>query len=137
MNTFHLRILEADNEFFDGECVSLVFPYPDGFYGVQANHQNMVCAVDEGIANYTLPNGEKHYASISDGIIKIEKNEVLILVNTAERPEDIDENRTRREAEDAKEMLLQSRDPLAFREAQEKVERELNRLKLLKYKALK
>lgn len=134
MNVFHLRILEADNIFFDGDCISLVFPYPEGYYGVQANHQNMVCAVDEGIANFTLPDGQKKYASISDGIIRIEKNDVLMLVNTAEKPEDIDENRARREAEDAKEQLLQSKDPLAFREAQEKVERELNRLKLLKYK---
>lgn len=134
MNTFHLRILEADKEFFNGDCISLVFPYPDGYYGVQANHKNMVCAIDEGIANFTLPNGEKRYASISDGIIKIEKNDVLILVNTAERPEDIDENRAKREEEDAKEQMLQSKDPLAFREAKEKIQRERNRLKLLKYK---
>ncbi len=134
MNTFRLKIYEADSTFFDGECESLVFPSPEGMYGVQAHHKNMVSAVSDGIASYILPGGEKKYAAVSDGIIKIEKNEVLMLVNTAEHPEDVDANAAKREAEEAKEVLLQKRSNLAYKAAREKIARELTRIKLTKYK---
>lgn len=135
MNTFRLRILEADGVFYDGECESLIFPDTDGLYGVQAHHTNMVTAVVSGIAVYTLPGGVKKHAAVSDGILKVENNDVLMLVNTAERPEDVDANKARREAEEAKDVLLQKRSNLAYKAAKEKIIRELNRIKLSEYES--
>lgn len=42
---------------------------------------------------------------VSDGLLKVENGEVMILVDTAERPEDIDEARARRAEEKAREEL--------------------------------
>ena len=70
------------------------------------------------------------FAAVSAGMIKIEKNEVLILVDAAERPEDIDAVRARREADEAREALLQKNSIREYRSAQAALARSINRLRV-------
>ena len=105
-HTFSTRIYEADSPFFEGELESLIIPTVDGEYGIQARHRNLVIAIVPGIMKYR-PAGAKEFlrASVSEGMVRIEDGDVLILVNTAERPEEIDEERARARAEEAKEII--------------------------------
>ena len=128
MKPFHLQILEADSPFYDGACVSLIFPAADGQYGVQAGHRNLIAAVVPGTVRFRLPDGTVRIAAVSTGMVKIEAGEVLMLVESAERPEDIDLNRAKRAAEHAKEMLLQNQDPRHYRLAKAELARSINRL---------
>ena len=90
MRTFQLHILAADRVFFEGECESVVAPTASGQYGVQAHHSNMIAAIAPGQLTFRTAQGETRYAAVSAGMIKVEHNDVLILVDSAERPEDID-----------------------------------------------
>ena len=130
MNSFHLCILEADSPFYDGDCVSLIIPTDDGSYGVQAHHHNMIAAIIPGIVSFRKSEGAPmEYASVSQGIMKVEENDVLILVDTAEHPDEIDENRAKIEAEEAKEILLQKRSTREYKEAEARLARALTRIK--------
>ena len=88
MNTFHLRILAADEMFFEGLCENLVVPCADGSFGVQAHHANMISAVAPGELHYRPAEGpdagREKIAAVSAGLIKVERNDVLVLVDTAE-----------------------------------------------------
>lgn len=130
MNVFTLSILAADRPFFIGECRSLILPTPQGQYGVLAHHSNTIAAVVPGQLEFTLPDGEVRTAAVSSGMIKIENNEVLILVDSAERPEDIDISRAQRAADEAREQLLQKKSIMEYRSAQASLARALNRLKV-------
>ncbi len=130
MKEFKLSILEGDATFYDGPCESLVFPAPDGQVGIWADHTNTVSAVEAGTVMYRTPDGEEYHAAVSQGIIKIEDNEVLMLVNSAERPDEIDENRARYEAEKAKEAMLQKRTRMEYYSAQATLSRAMSRLKV-------
>ena len=127
MNTFHLTVLAADKPFYDGPCQSLRFPGSDGHYGVQAGHWNMITAIVPGTLRFRTEDGEQ-VAAISEGLIKVEDNHVLILADTIERPEEIDANRARREAEEAREILLQKRSLQDHHSAKARMVRALNRL---------
>lgn len=129
MNKFHLRILAADRMFYDGDCVSLVIPTIDGSYGIMANHQNMIATIVAGVLTYKTDENTKELASVPEGIIKIEDNDVLVLVDTAEHPDEIDENRAKIDAEEAKEVILQKRSINEYREAEARLARALTRLK--------
>jgi len=129
MNKFHLRILAADRMFYDGECISLVVPTIDGYYGVLANHQNMIATIVAGTISYKTDEITEELASVPEGIIKIEDNDVLILTDTAEHPDEIDENRAKQDAEEAKEAILQKRSINEYREAEARLARALTRLK--------
>jgi F-type H+-transporting ATPase subunit epsilon len=133
MNSFPLLILAAEKTFYDGDCVSLVIPTPDGQYGIMANHTNMISAIAPGMMKITDQNGEVIIAAVSEGLIKIENNQALLLVDTVERPEEIDENRAKRSAEEAKEAMLQKQSIQDYYAAQAKMARAINRLKVKHY----
>ena len=130
MNNFNLHILASDKTFYEGDCDSLIVPNPQGQYGVQANHCNTISAVVTGVMEITPHDEEKFTAAVSNGLIKIEDNDVLVLVDTAERPDEIDVNRAKRAADEAKEMMLQKRSIQEYQAAQEYFARSLNRLKV-------
>lgn len=133
MNTFSLKVLAAEKPFYEGECVSLVIPTDDGQYGIQAKHNNMIAPIVPGLLKVVKSNGEEKIAAVSEGIVKVENNHVLILVDTVERPEEIDENRAKRAAEKAKEAILQKKSIQDYYAAQAKMARAIGRLKVKKY----
>lgn len=130
MNSFSLHILAAERNFYEGDCLSLVVPLTDGSYGIQCNHRNMVAAIVPGVLEYSLPNEERVVTCVSQGILIVADNDVKVLVDTIETPEEIDDNRARLAAEEAKEALLQKKSIQEYKSAQMRIAREMNRLKV-------
>lgn len=128
MSSFTVHILAADKVLYEGDCESLIVPTPWGQYGILAHHCKAICAIVAGRLTYRVPGGEDLYAAVSDGLVKIEDNDVLILVDTAERPEEIDINNVRRAAEASREAMLQRRSIREYREAQATLARALSRM---------
>lgn len=130
MNNFNVKILAADKAFYEGKCLSLVLPTSSGSYGVLAHHYNMFGAIIPGILKIKYNEEKEDILSISSGMFKIENNEVLILVDSLERPEEIDMNRAKRAEEKAREKLLQKMSRQEFYTTQARLARAINRLKI-------
>lgn len=137
MNVFTLVVFAAEKPFYEGKCTSLIIPTIDGQYGIQANHSNMIAAIVPGMLKMTDSNGKEMLAAVSEGLVKVENNNVLLLVDTAERPEEIDENRAKRSAEQAKEAILQKKSIQDYYAAQAKMARAINRLRVKKYDSIR
>ena len=106
MEAFQVHILAADHTFYEGPCESLVVPTVDGEAGILAHHCNIIAAVVPGELRCRTPEGEKYRAAVSEGLVKVEGGDVLVLVDSAERPEEIDANRARRAAAVISPMLI-------------------------------
>ncbi|HHV50102.1 MAG TPA: ATP synthase F1 subunit epsilon [Clostridiales bacterium] len=130
MNTFSLNILAADRPFYKGPCESLIVPSLDGQHGILANHCNMIIAVEPGTLIYRPPGEENQIVAVSHGVVKVENNDVLVLVDSVERLDEIDANRARRAAEAAMEAMLHTKSIREYRIAQAHLARALNRLKV-------
>ena len=130
MNTFKAYILASDKVFYEGDLESLVVPTVSGLYGVWANHRPMISAVVPGIITYRAPFENDKIAAVSGGLVKIENNEVLVLVDSIELPEEIDINRAKRARDEAKEALLQKKSIEEYRQAKANLARAINRLKV-------
>ena len=130
MKTFRVSILAADCVFYEGPCESLIVPTLEGQYGILAHLSNILTAVVPGALTYTVPGRAPETAFVSEGLVKVENNEVLILVDSAERPEEIDANRAQRAADEAKEALLQKKSIQEHRAAQANLARAINRLRV-------
>ena len=107
MNSFSLHILAAERNFYEGES-----------------------AIVPGIMEYLPSEGERVAVCVSQGILIVADNDVKVLVDTVETPEEIDENRARAAAEQAKEAMLQKQSIQEYKSAQLRIAREMNRLKL-------
>lgn len=98
--------------------------------GIRARHSNMVTALVPGIMTYQIEENVSREAAVSGGLAKVENGEVLILVDTAERPEEIDAKRAKRDADAAKEALLQRKSIQEYRTAQATLARAISRLRV-------
>ena len=130
MDVFQVHILAADRTLYEGPCVSLTIPVSDGERGILAHHASMMAAVVPGMLRFQPPGEEVQLAAVSPGMVKVEHNEVLVLVDSAERPEEIDEARARREADEAREAILQKKSRQEYQLAQATLARALNRLRV-------
>ena len=126
---FQVHILSADRNFYQGPCVSLVLPTIDGEVGIMAGHIPLVTAVVPGELRCRMKDGAAMSALISHGLLRVESNDVLVLVDSAERPEEIDIARARRAAEQAREELLHRQSWQEYLQTQANLTRAMNRLK--------
>lgn len=130
MRTFTVHIYSATRVFFEGECESLTLPAVDGQFGVLAGHSNVITAIVPGKLTFRAAGQEAKVAAISSGIVKIENNDVLILADSVLLPEEIDEERAKRDAEDAKEAMLQKLSRQEYLSVQAQLARAVSKLKI-------
>ena len=130
MENFPVHILAADEPLYEGPCQSISVPTTTGMYGVLAHHTNVILAIVPGTLRYRCEGEDEKLAAVSAGLMKVENGEVLILVDSAERPEEIDANRAQRAADRAKEELLQKKSIQEYRMAQSNLARALSRLQV-------
>ena len=136
MKNFSLKIFAADRVFYQGECQSLVIPTVDGSYGIMAGHESLVVAVTIGLASFTDGGGKRQNAVLSSGICKIDGSGVLIMVETAERPEEIDLRHAEQDAADAAEALRSRENASDIKRAKAKMARAASRLRAAGHKEI-
>ena len=130
MDTFGLKIIASDKVFYEGRCRNLVIPAPDGEVGLLPHHENMVIAIEVGIARMQVEEGEWSEIAVGTGFAEIVNNRVTLLVDTAERPEDIDVRRAQEQKERAEEQMRQKRSIQQYYHTQASLARAMNRLRL-------
>ena len=131
MDTFGLKIIASDKVFYEGRCRKLVIPAVDGERGILPNHENMVIAIAVGTARVQL-GGEDEWrdVAVGTGFAEIVNNRVTLLVDTAERPEDIDIRRAREQQERAEEQMRQKQSTQEYYHTQASLARAMNRLRV-------
>ena len=142
MDSFKLHFMASEHMVYDGDAESVSLMTTEGSIGILAHHSNLIMAVVPGIVEY-VPVGEEVRAAglsdrqvsvVSDGLLKVENNEVMILVDTAEHPAEIDEARARRAEEKAREDLKRANTNRDVALASAELSRAMSRIKASKHK---
>lgn len=128
-STFKLHIHAAERDYFNGDCRSLVVPLSEGQYGILAHHSNMVAAIVPGDIKIVDADGNVIEALVSAGMIKVENNEVLMLVNFAMTEDELIEMEARREKDRIQEEELAKRQTGEFMDAEAFLRRTIYKLK--------
>ena len=128
MANFNLKIYATDKVVFEGECESLVLPAPDGEYAILPNHEDVLVALTMGETRFTT-GGEKSIFFTGLGFCYFNNNSAVVFVDTAERPEEIDERRAREAKERAEERLRQQQSKHDFYTSQAALSRAMSRMK--------
>lgn len=106
---FKLRIIAPDRVFYEGEASFLELVTSEGEVGIYKNHIPMTMVLVPGIVKITEADGVK-IAALHSGFIEVLQEEITILAEIAEWPEEIDVNRAK-EAKVRAERRLQMQDP--------------------------
>ena len=135
MTTFWLKVIAGDHVFYNGNCEALVVPAHDGEVGILPHREAMILAIQEGELKFRVPGEQEyHHAVVGLGIVQVANNRVTVVVDTAERPEDIDEVRAKQALERAKEQLRQKQSIREYYMSKASMARALSRLKASQHK---
>lgn len=123
-----LTILTPEKLIFEGEAISIQIPSEDGLMGILNHHAPILAACKPGAVSILKTDGTQIYC-ISHGFFEFNSNQGTLLVDSAEKPEDIDELRAK-EAMKRAEERLKSREKIDFLRAERALHRSIARLKV-------
>ena len=101
----------------------------EGKFGILPRHIPAIMALKPGELRIDSDNKQQLLAT-SGGYCEVQREKVLILVETAEIPEEIDVERAQKALDRAKERLMEKHADLDYKRAREAIERANNRLKI-------
>lgn len=123
-----MQVIATNRTFFSGMCKQIIVSSTDGLLGILANHEAAVVALVEGGMRIQTETGEWITAVTGIGHVQIDANKVIVLVDFAETPEEVDERRAQESLEKAQEDLRQDQSLLEFHMSQAKLARAMARL---------
>tara|TARA_Y100001960_G_C14459151_1_gene721184 strand:- start:38 stop:442 length:405 start_codon:yes stop_codon:yes gene_type:complete len=102
--TFQLDIITPNGSNMIGQVEYLRAPSIDGLFGVMANHIPAIIGISAGEIKVTIKGKEALYAT-SGGYADVKKEGVMLVLETAERSDEIDIERAQQSIERATEYL--------------------------------
>ncbi len=102
--SLNVRVITPDNTVWDATAEEIVLPSTTGQLGILSGHAPLLSALDVGVMRLRP---QKDWLSIvlAGGFAEVEEDEVTILVNSAERGEDIDPEEAQQAYDEAQERL--------------------------------
>jgi F-type H+-transporting ATPase subunit epsilon len=129
-NTYPLEIVTLKETTFseDVECVTA--PGGLGYLGILAGHAPLLTNVESGVISIKLADSSDIRMAVGEGFMVVTSQSTTLLVDTAERKEDIDIERARTAMARARERLDSSDSETDTARAESALKRALARLKL-------
>ena len=122
------------------QVLQATVPTASGEVTILPEHIPLVSILKPGVIDIRLLNGETVLMSVSGGFLEVLKNKIVILADTAERAEELDEERIKEARAKAEEMHQseQFKDDVEFADLAVRLEKELARERTLsKWRKLK
>lgn len=132
MGSFDLKIIAINKIFYEGQSKQLILPSTDGSMGILANHEDSVIAVSAGELRIQTAEDLWIIAVTGAGHVQISGNKVVMIVDTVELPEEIDEQRALEAKERAEEQLRQDQSTYEYYMSKANLARAMERLKIKK-----
>ncbi|HLH26481.1 MAG TPA: F0F1 ATP synthase subunit epsilon [Chloroflexota bacterium] len=101
MAKLRLEIVTAEREVFADDVDMVVAPGGEGEVGILPRHAPLLTTLQPGVLRLKK-DGDETYLAVSGGFMQVYRDRVLVLADTAERAEEIEEER----AESARQRAL-------------------------------
>ena len=130
-NLFTLRIITPDRVFYEGEASMVEFNTTEGEIGIYKQHVPTTVIISPGILTITEEGGMKE-AALHAGFAEILQDEVVILAEIIEWPEEIDAGRAEAAKERAEERIRSKKPETDILRAETALQRALARIHVIK-----
>ena len=128
MADFHVKIISSTRTFYEGVCHCLILPAVDGEMGIYPGHEPVVTVIEPGELRYKAE-GQWEPAAVGSGFAEIKPDYVILLVSSAEHPEEIDRKRAEAAKARAEECLRQKQSIHEYYHSKAALARAMARLK--------
>ena len=104
MATIHVDIVSAEGEIFSGEASLVVVPASEGDVGIAPRHAPLLTELRPGAVRVQSEGQDERLFYVTGGLLEIQPNAVMVLADSALRPDQLDVDgaeQARRKAEEA------------------------------------
>ena len=106
-DTFQLQVATPERLFVDEQVSEAELPGRNGYMGILPGHAPLLSALAPGVLTYGSGGG-KQAIVIDGGFVEIFDNQVRVLADSAERPDQVDANRARQDLDAANRALREA-----------------------------
>ena len=128
----HLRIITPEKVKLDENADMVIMRCTTGDMGILPGHQACSAILDYGVMRIMDDDNERRIA-VFGGIAQVRNDEVFILANDAQWPEDIDHAHAQRERELAERQIRDSEDDVEIQRNQVLMRRTLVQMEVSSY----
>ena len=128
-DTLHVEIVTAERELYSGEANLVSAPGTEGRLGILPRHAALLTTLSPGALNIKLGDAEEPIF-VSGGFLEVSNNSVIVLADTAELAEEIDQARAEEARRRAQEELAQAQSDVERAELLGALERAMTRLRV-------
>lgn len=133
MKELFLEVITPSKAAFSGAIKSVVLPGTSGGFQVLFNHAPIMSSLEIGQIKITEHDNKESVYTTSGGTVQVSDNKILVLAESFESKDQIDEERANKSFERAKErMAVKYKPEIDEQRAEASLKRAINRLKLLK-----
>ena len=129
---FTLKIITPDRIFYEGAAEMVEMNTTEGEMGVYPRHIPMTVLIRPGILNIYESGGEVKRAALHSGFAEILPEQITILAEIIEWPEEIDEKRAREARARAEERIRTKADGLDVVRAEAALRRAITRINVIR-----
>lgn len=130
----HFQLVALTGTKFDGDVYEVVLPTMDGEIGVLQDHMPLVSVAKTGVIMVRKDardaDRDREFFAISGGVIEVSDNKLRVLVDEADRAEDINEAEAEAAMERAQKLKSEATDEVSLEHAQQLVDRHAVRLQV-------
>ena len=105
-NTFAFKLLSPYKSLFEGRVEAVMLPGELGEFGVLSNHTKFATSLKPGVVRFVV-DGQTTRFAIGGGFSEVHADGVVVLADSAERPDQIDLQRAEESRERARTELRQ------------------------------
>lgn len=133
MTPFKLEIITPEKKFFDGETEQIIVRTTVGDVGILNGHEPYCAALGIGQMRIMV-DGKFRHAATSGGIIKVNREKTVVLVDSCEWADEIDINRAQAAKDNAEQRIKSAESDKQLKMAEYKLKRALNRIDTARFK---
>jgi len=133
-NTIHFELVTLDGTKFGEDVYEIILPTPDGEIAILPHHIPLVSLAAPGVIGIrrreTDRDSQMEYFATNGGVIEVVENTVRVLVDEADREDEINEQEAQKAFERSQELLRSAKDRVGLDKAQSLMDRHAVRLKV-------
>ena len=129
MSPFRLEVVTAERELYSDDVDQLIAPSRQGQVTILPNHAPLLSQLESGLLEYRV-GGEDQALAVTGGFMEVMGNRAVILADSAERAEEIDEARAQAAFDKAEERMASRDTDIDFERAVQQLARARTRLQV-------
>jgi F-type H+-transporting ATPase subunit epsilon len=105
-DTFEIEIATAERLLAREQAIRAQIPAADGYIGVLPDHAPLLSELGIGAMTYTTPGDHRFSLAVRGGFLEIHNNVVRVLVDIAEKADEIDVSQAEKDLKQAQDAMI-------------------------------